>query len=163
MVHFLTSYQGESAGASSVGYHLTAYNGRDDGLFRAAIMESGGPIQFAPQLTADSHDDRYQSLLAAVGCVNVADHLGCLRALPFNKLSNAINSTAFYQWFPVLDGDFNARYASLQFEDGDFVHVPIIIGANSDEGTAFGPYGINTQAEFIAGLESQCASGWFGS
>jgi carboxylesterase type B len=32
---------GESAGAASVGYHLTAYNGRDDKLFRAAIMQSG--------------------------------------------------------------------------------------------------------------------------
>ena len=32
---------GESAGAGSVGWHITAYNGRDDGLFRAGIMESG--------------------------------------------------------------------------------------------------------------------------
>jgi hypothetical protein len=33
---------GESAGAQSIAYHLFSYNGRDDGLFRAAIMESGG-------------------------------------------------------------------------------------------------------------------------
>jgi carboxylesterase type B len=32
---------GESAGAASVGYHLTAYKGRDDKLFRGAIMQSG--------------------------------------------------------------------------------------------------------------------------
>lgn len=30
---------GESAGGMSVGYHLTAYGGRDDGLFRGAIMQ----------------------------------------------------------------------------------------------------------------------------
>lgn len=35
---------GESAGGMSVGYHLTAYGGRDDGLFRGAIMQSGGTI-----------------------------------------------------------------------------------------------------------------------
>lgn len=34
---------GESAGASDIGAHLLAYRGRDEGLFRAAIMESGAP------------------------------------------------------------------------------------------------------------------------
>ena len=29
---------GESAGGSSVGYHLTAFNGKNDGLFRAALI-----------------------------------------------------------------------------------------------------------------------------
>ena len=37
---------GESAGAASVGFHLTAYNGRDDKLFRGAIMESGNPVAY---------------------------------------------------------------------------------------------------------------------
>lgn len=32
---------GESAGAFSVGYHLIGFNGRNDGLFRAAILQSG--------------------------------------------------------------------------------------------------------------------------
>jgi cholinesterase len=32
---------GESAGGSSVGYHLTAFDGKNDGLFRAALIESG--------------------------------------------------------------------------------------------------------------------------
>jgi cholinesterase len=35
---------GESAGAFSVGYHLTAFDGKNDGLFRAAIMESGNAL-----------------------------------------------------------------------------------------------------------------------
>jgi carboxylesterase type B len=39
--------QGESAGAASVGWHLTAFNGRDDGLFRAGIMQSGNPVILA--------------------------------------------------------------------------------------------------------------------
>lgn len=39
--------QGESAGACSVGFHLTAYGGRDDKLFRAAIMESGNAVWFS--------------------------------------------------------------------------------------------------------------------
>jgi carboxylesterase type B len=36
---------GESAGGASVGFHLTAYSGRDDKLFRGAIMQSGTNLQ----------------------------------------------------------------------------------------------------------------------
>lgn len=53
-----------------------------------------------------------------------------------------------------MDGDFIARYTSLQLTDGDFVHVPIISGANSDEGTAFSPVGINTTADLEFYLNS---------
>jgi cholinesterase len=35
---------GESAGAFSVGYHLTAFDGKNDGFFRAAIMQSGNAL-----------------------------------------------------------------------------------------------------------------------
>ena len=35
---------GESAGAFSIGYHLTAFDGKHDGLFRAVIMESGNSL-----------------------------------------------------------------------------------------------------------------------
>lgn len=35
---------GESAGAFSVGYHLTGFDGRNDGLFRAAILQSGSAL-----------------------------------------------------------------------------------------------------------------------
>jgi hypothetical protein len=35
----------ENSGAGSVESQLIAYNGRDDGLLRAAIMESGSSIR----------------------------------------------------------------------------------------------------------------------
>jgi cholinesterase len=35
---------GESAGGFSVGYHLTGFDGNNNGLFRAAIMESGNSM-----------------------------------------------------------------------------------------------------------------------
>ena len=38
--------QGESAGAASVGFQLTAFNGRDDKLFRGAILQSGNAIAY---------------------------------------------------------------------------------------------------------------------
>jgi carboxylesterase type B len=33
---------GESAGAQSIAYHMFSHEGRDDKLYRAAILESGG-------------------------------------------------------------------------------------------------------------------------
>lgn len=35
---------GQGAGASSIGFQITAYAGRNDSLLRAAIMQSGNPI-----------------------------------------------------------------------------------------------------------------------
>ncbi|KAH9837051.1 Alpha/Beta hydrolase protein [Rhodofomes roseus] len=140
---------GESAGAISVGFHLVAYNGRDDKLFRGAIMESGNSVQQQGMWTADHYDAPYQALVDNVGCTDSIDVLGCLRSVPFVTLNAAINTTNATVWSPIIDGDFVAKLASYQLEAGDYVHVPIISGANTDEGTAFGPMGINTTEEFL--------------
>ncbi|KAH9937174.1 Alpha/Beta hydrolase protein [Fomitopsis serialis] len=144
---------GESAGAKSVGFHLIAFNGRDDKLFRGAIMESGNSVQPQAMFTADYFEAPYQALVDNVNCTDAIDVLGCLRSVPFDTLNTAINTTNATGWFPVIDGDFVARLASYQLEAGAYVHVPIISGANSDEGTAFGPVGINTTEEFLAFME----------
>ncbi|KAH9932885.1 cholinesterase [Fomitopsis serialis] len=144
---------GESAGGMSVGFHLVAYNGRDDGLFRAGIMESGNSIQWNGMYTADYFDGAYQVLVDNVGCTSAADVLACLRMTPFDTINAAVNTTNASVWFPVIDGDFIAKLASYQLEAGDYVHVPIICGTNTDEGTAFGPIGINTTAQFLQVLE----------
>ncbi|KAG9657003.1 alpha/beta-hydrolase, partial [Aureobasidium melanogenum] len=139
---------GESAGAASVGFHLTAFNGRDDKLFRAAIMESGNAISYNALNGSDTYQPIYSALTKAAGCGNTTNTLDCLRALPFTVLNNILNTTDFSSgWNPALDGDFIARYGSEQLADGSFVHVPIINGANSDEGVSFSPLGINSTAD----------------
>ncbi|KAK0105487.1 hypothetical protein ONS95_004151 [Cadophora gregata] len=142
---------GESAGAASVGLHLTAFNGRDDKLFRAAIMESGGPIFFGVQQSSSDYQPMYDSVVEQSGCGNSSNSLTCLREVPFTVLNSVLNTTEFNMpgWWPALDGNFVARYGSEQLADGSFVHVPIIAGANSDEGTAFSPRGIDTEADLV--------------
>lgn len=141
---------GESAGAASVGLHLTAYNGRDDGLFRGAIMESGNPIFYGKQNRSKVFQNSYDALSAITKCNTTADSLECLRSLPLGELNNALNTSAMATaWYPQIDGDIIHRHSSEQIADGAFVHVPIILGANSDEGTAFAIKGINTTQDFL--------------
>ncbi|PWY92122.1 carboxyesterase [Aspergillus heteromorphus CBS 117.55] len=145
---------GESAGAMSVGYHLAAYGGRDDGLFRAAIMESGGTIPASPG-NYTGYQTLYDDLAAKVNCSGVADSLQCLREVPFQELNAVLNGTdgeSDYNFGPIVDGDLIRDWGSLQLDKQKFVKVPIISGTNTDEGTAFGPTGINTTEEFYAYL-----------
>jgi acetylcholinesterase len=119
------------------------------------MMESGNPIFEGPLNGTDYYQPRYEALIEAAGCKNTSDSLQCLRELPLFVLNNILNTTEFnVDWNPAVDGDFIARLGSEQFADGSFVHVPIISGANSDEGTAFGPAGINTVDDFVKRLNS---------
>jgi carboxylesterase type B len=147
---------GESAGAMSVGAHLIAYGGRDDNLFRAAIAESGGPNLFTT-FEAALVQEGYDNITKATGCATASNQISCLRALPFATLNNVLNNTAYY-FQPVIDGTFLTTLASKQLASGSFVKVPFLIGANSDEGTAFGEEGINTDAEFKALVMSKGAN-----
>ncbi|KAH0283863.1 alpha/beta-hydrolase [Aureobasidium namibiae CBS 147.97] len=152
---------GESAGAASVGFQLTAFNGRDDKLFRGAIMESGNPISYGALNTSGEYQPKFAALGQAAGCGNSTSTLDCLRALPFTVLNNVLNTTQFNSgWNPALDGDFIARYGSEQLADGAFVHVPIIDGANSDEGVSFSPYGINSTADLEKYLNTTSSTQW---
>ena len=140
---------GQSAGAASVGSHITAYGGRDDGLFRSAIMQSGSPVAIGNQNQTAYYKGAYSNLTLVTGCNSSADSLSCLRGLPYEDLNKVLNTTAFSSiWTPQIDGDIIERHSSEQLADGDFVHVPIIAGANSDEGTSFSPVGINSSAIF---------------
>ena len=85
----------------SIGFHLVAYNGRDDRLFRAAIMESGNSIQPDSQYAAEHFEDQYQAVVDLANCTGASDVLSCLRNAPFEVTNAAINTTN-----AVLDGDF---------------------------------------------------------
>ncbi|KAL4906169.1 hypothetical protein BDW74DRAFT_190229 [Aspergillus multicolor] len=142
---------GESAGAASVGFQLTAYNGRDDKLFRAAILQSGNPIFYGAENGTQRSQASFEAIVSKVGCSNSWDKLQCLREVPFQTL-NATYDTISGSFAPTIDGDFIRTYGSQQLRTGHFVKVPIITGANSDEGASMSPMGINTTEDFRATL-----------
>ncbi|KAA8900216.1 Alpha/Beta hydrolase protein [Sphaerosporella brunnea] len=140
---------GESAGASSVGNHLLAYGGRDDKLFRAAILQSGtaaGP----PHNDTRWYQPLYDQVTAVTGCDSALDTLDCLRNLPYETLYPALDVGS--EWFPTVDGDMIRSWPSTATREGRFVKVPLLVGSNTDEGISFGVTGVNTDAEALAQL-----------
>ncbi|KAJ2904767.1 hypothetical protein MKZ38_007275 [Zalerion maritima] len=153
---------GESSGAESVSAQVFAYGGRDDGLFRGAIAQSGfgGPLYRYPGgLNATGAQQQlYDSLVGnTTSCATLANStrtgsLECLRAAPLDEINYALNMTGIGPWPPVMDGDFVSNYVSKQIEDGRFPKIPIMIGSNSDEGSAFGVSGINSDQDITAAV-----------
>lgn len=142
---------GESAGAGSVGWHLTAYNGRDDGIFRAGIMESGNPVNYNSYKTNIEYQPKFNDLLNRTNCTTALDRLDCLRKVPVQTIQNIFNTTSLQSgWSPIVDGDFIQRWGSIQLKEGAFVKVPILDGTNSDEGNSFAPRPVDTEADFAA-------------
>lgn len=143
--------QGESSGALSVGYHLLAYDGRNDGLFRAAITQSGAPLSSAALMPLDEQEQMYQDVLHATGCATAIRTIDCLRQAPVETLKAAFQQRFF---FPVMDGKFITDFPSNALKQGRFVKVPLLIGSNLNEGTGyiasgmFGP--VNTPTDLRA-------------
>ena len=142
----------------SVGYHLIAYNGRDDKLFRGGILESGNSVQYNSLYTQDHFDAQYQALVDTANCTTAPNALACMRSLPFETMSAAINTTNATAWYVTIDGDFVADFPSVQLSAGNYVHVPIIDGCNTDEGSLLAPMGINTTDQFLAYVEGKIVS-----
>ncbi|CAI4211269.1 unnamed protein product [Parascedosporium putredinis] len=152
---------GESAGARSVATQLLAYGGRDDGLFRAAVMQSGTGLDNSfnevPSET-DADQDAYDSIVEAAGCSSTDDTLQCLRGLSASTLSDIFNKTTSPGFGSVVDGEFLTQPRSELVKAGQFVSVPILIGTNFDEGTQFGKKGIDTDEQWAEYVASSGAS-----
>ncbi|KAI1862704.1 uncharacterized protein JN550_010041 [Neoarthrinium moseri] len=146
---------GESAGARSLGMQLVAHEGKHDGLFRGAILESGSPV--AKFVNASTWQPYFDALVAKAGCASATDRLSCLRGLDWHVLNNIFNGTTPLgvvspTLSAVLDGDFITDQGSNLLRQGKFAHVPLLLGNNFDEGTAYAKSGINTTEQFAAWL-----------
>ncbi|KAI9651299.1 hypothetical protein NHQ30_001337 [Ciborinia camelliae] len=141
---------GASAGAGSVDLHLSAYGGRDDGLFHASAAESQS---FGAQLTVSESQYQYDSLIQRTGCDGQSDTLACLRGLDISDIAeNNINvptpggagGNPVFMWSNVVDGDFTPDYTYKLFAAGQYLKLPAIFGDDTNEGTIFTPQSINT-------------------
>jgi carboxylesterase type B len=81
---------GESAGAISVALHMLAYDGDNEGLFRAAFMQSGSPTPIGDITRGQRY---YDFIVDETLCKESSDALDCLRGVPENALQAAVART----------------------------------------------------------------------
>ncbi|KAF7555267.1 hypothetical protein G7Z17_g2312 [Cylindrodendrum hubeiense] len=148
---------GESSGAESVSAQVFAYNAIAESGFGGAIGRFPGGFN-----ATKDHEATFDALVGNVtSCASLVGSgkaLACLRKAPFAEINYALNVTGVSPWPPVLDNDFVADYPTNQLNNGHFPKIPLLIGANSDEGSAFGTGrgpnggGVNTDDEMKAAI-----------
>jgi carboxylesterase type B len=159
---------------------LTAYGGRDDGLFHAAAAESQS---FGAQLTVEESQYQYDALIQRVGCAKDTDTLQCLRNTDIAVLTKnnsniptpgGAGSSPLFMWGPVIDGNFVTDHSYNLFSQGNFIKVPSIFGYaplsshhvpvltpnrdDTNEGTIFIPSNINSVTDMDNFLKDQFAN-----
>ncbi|GAB7356848.1 hypothetical protein MBLNU459_g7721t1 [Dothideomycetes sp. NU459] len=133
---------GESAGAGSVGIHLTAYGGRNDDLFVGAVAQS--PF-FPTQSNVSNLEWQFDRFATAAGCTNDSKAMTCLRSLDTVALQPANVGSAYpghskaplFYFTPAIDGVMIQDYPVRLFQAGNHVQVPLMVGDETNEGSAF--------------------------
>ncbi|KAM0350652.1 hypothetical protein ACHAPU_003139 [Fusarium lateritium] len=152
---------GESAGAASVSLHLSAFGGKDEGLFVGAAAES---ISFGTLLTVDESHYQYKNFAMQLGCVGKDEHvLQCIRSkspqeikkVDKNIPSPGASTPPIYMWTAVLDNDLIPDVTYRLFEQGKFIKVPLIAGDDTNGGTFFAPSDISTLVQSNSFLNAQ--------
>jgi para-nitrobenzyl esterase len=118
---------GESAGGQSVCDQMASPTAR--GLFRGAVIESGSYGDCAGRARADA--DRTGTAFAqTLGCADAA----CLRGRSAQEILTAQGGFSFG---PVVGGSVLPVQPADAFASGHYNRVPVVNGANHDEGRLF--------------------------
>ncbi|KAF8987707.1 carotenoid ester lipase precursor [Cyathus striatus] len=143
---------GASAGSISIAMHLVNNNGNTEGLFRAAVMQSG---TLAPLYDITEKQPVYDQLVSNTGCGGSQDTFACLRDSPIDTLMAAVNKTPSITTYsslqiayePTIDGGFISRSPTTSISNGLYAKIPIISGDVDDEGTLFALSSLNITTE----------------
>ena len=132
---------GQSAGAYSVCAQLLSPGAA--GLFERAIIESGFCTSLpSPSLAAA--EAQGTTLASALGCAGEpATQVACLRGKTNQQITTALPGkpgligASGYAWGGIVDGAVLADQPRALMAAGKGARVPLIVGANADEGTLF--------------------------
>jgi hypothetical protein len=107
---------------------MMAYGGRDDGLFRGAIMESGGAFPLTGPETS-SFQATFDSLINNTTCISAtnasaAAQLDCIRELPISVFLASVGSSTGQS----IDGSFSQTSIQFALSAGKYVRVATVVG-----------------------------------
>ena len=150
---------GTSAGGQSTGLHLVMPGSR--GLFQRASVQSAYPTSaWSTRSEAIAQGDVFA---ARLGCTDPAQVLSCMRAATRDQVILAmpvapqqiaeVPNSAY--WEPIVDGFEVPDQPRFLFEQGEFAHVPTIVGAVRDEG-----WGNFVRRSFSAGVTQAQYEQW---
>ena len=122
---------GESAGSFAVSTLMASPEAR--GLFHKTIGESGSALSDA--LPTDALGAREKMDGAWVESLGV-NSLQELRALPTDKILDAVRNSGTDRFSPVVDGKLLTEPVETTYAAGRQAHVPLLAGWNRDESTA---------------------------
>ncbi|KAG2136040.1 Alpha/Beta hydrolase protein [Suillus clintonianus] len=119
------------------GLHMIANEGEQ--LFSGAIAQS---VFRTPLPTPVQQQPLFQFYASYAGCGTgpVAEQMTCLRGATISALARAQDaavqgrfSGSYNAFHPVLDGVLITGHPTSKFQRNEFVHVPLIVGATSNE------------------------------
>jgi carboxylesterase type B len=111
-------------------------------------------VNTVPELNR-TYQGFYDNITTTVGCNTATDSLACLRTIPFPQLYNA---SVGFQFKPIIDGTFISQPPSQSIQLGQIADVAVIMGSNTDEGTAefFTPRGtLNNDSDVFNFVKGQ--------
>lgn len=148
---------GQSAGAISIALQMVYDGETSEGLYRAAFMESGGPIPIS-YIDDAKAQKAYDDVVKQASCSGASDTLECLRGVSLASLKKAIATTpGLFDWtsvlvpfLPKVDGVFFKETPLQSVLKGNVVNIPFISGNMLDEGTlfSFGMTNVTTNQQF---------------
>lgn len=135
---------GESAGAWDCWAQLHHAYTQDEAnkYFRGMVTQSGAPGSptFPQAFEPETGVDQYNELLTAAGCDSAEDaeaRIDCLREAPVGNISDLLTTGGVIDF--TLDDDWFSKNLTDALTDGEMAALPIIHGANLNEGSVFLP------------------------
>ena len=145
---------GESAGASSVAFHML--NPENIGLFHNAIMQSSSALAPWGFVTKEEALRRSQKLARQLGClrtdatgIEIGIAMKCLKAIPAESITAhefVVSGFSNFSFVPVIDSDFIPGDPwELLKQNNALKNVNVLYGNNKNEGNYFIAYFLTEQ------------------
>ncbi len=137
---------GESAGSWSVS--LLQASPMAKGLFHKAIGQSGALfrplwLRDKAQTFAPAAETVGAQVAVSIAGKNGDASIAALRKIPAEQIIAAVQadpSLNNFEAMPIVDGEVIPQELEQIFANGEQADVPVLIGSNADESTAFMPY-----------------------